>query len=122
MGKSIFKTKGFYISVAIAAIIIYLIIPNTGTREYDTFAQCLTEKGAVMYGADWCHNCQNQKDMFGKSFDQIDYIDCDKNPQACNSAGINGYPTWIIDGQRYEGTQSLIKLATASGCDLVKDN
>ena len=32
----------------------------------------------------------------------------------CNEAGIKTYPTWVINGQRYTGTQSLDALAQYS--------
>ena len=86
--------------------------------EYDEFAQCLTEKGIKMYGTDWCSYCQKQKDLFGSSFNYIDFVDCDKDKQECLSAGVRGYPTWKINGENYPGLQSLDKLAQLSGCEL----
>ena len=86
--------------------------------KYDTFAQCLTENGAVMYGTDWCKYCQNQKEIFGKSFQYVTYINCDKSKYACDSVGVTGYPTWIINEESYGGTQQLNKLAQLTGCGL----
>ena len=65
-------------------------------NNYDSFAKCLTEKGAVMYGAKWCAHCIEQKDVFGDSFKYINYVECPDNINICLAAGINGYPTWII--------------------------
>jgi len=80
-------------------------------------AKCLTEKGAKMYGASWCSHCANQKKMFGDAFQYIDYVECDTTGQEeCNSAGIEGYPTWTINGQKYPGETSLENLAQLSGC------
>ena len=86
--------------------------------ESGALAQCLTEKGATMYGTEWCSHCKNQKALFGKSFQYVDYIDCDKNKAECQKAGIRGYPTWNINGQNYPGGQSLEKLSILSGCGL----
>jgi glutaredoxin len=84
---------------------------------YDALAQCLTEKGVVMYGADWCPHCQNQKKLFGPSFQYVTYIECPKEPKVCLEKNITGYPTWLVaDGTRLEGEQSLAKLAEVSGC------
>jgi hypothetical protein len=33
--------------------------------KYVEFAQCLSDKGAVFYGAFWCTHCKSQKQMFG---------------------------------------------------------
>ena len=79
--------------------------------QYDEFANYLTGQGVKMYGTEWCSHCQNQKKLFGNSFQYIDYIDCDKNKNECSIAGVTGYPTWSINGQNYPGEQSLEKLA-----------
>ena len=83
--------------------------------ENGPLAKCLTEKGVKMYGTEWCPHCKNQKKLFGSSFQYINYTDCDKNRQECLSAGVQGYPTWEIDGQNYPGEQSLERLAQLSG-------
>ena len=82
----------------------------------DAFAQCLTEKGVTMYGTEWCPHCQNQKEEFGDSFQYINFVDCDLSKGACKEAGIEGYPTWRIEGENYPGEQNLYKLASLSGC------
>jgi len=83
--------------------------------EFDNFAKYLTEQNVKMYGTEWCPHCKNQKELFNSSFQYIDYVDCDKNRQECLSAGVNGYPTWKINGQNYPGEQSIERLAQLSG-------
>lgn len=88
-------------------------------------AKHLKAIGAKEYGAFWCPHCYDQKQLFGKEAGEIlkkegVYIECDPqgvngNPQACRDAGIKGFPTWIIKGQEYSGTQRLEKLAEISG-------
>ena len=34
---------------------------------------------------------------------------------ACIAADVSGYPTWIVDGKRFEGEQTFETLAKASG-------
>ena len=85
---------------------------------YDSFAQCLTDKGIKMYGTEWCGYCQSQKDMFGSSFQYVGYVDCEKNQQECMIAGIRGYPTWKINGDDFPGRQSFERLSALSGCKL----
>lgn len=85
---------------------------------FDQLAQCMTDKGVIMYGADTCPHCQEQKKSFKGSFDLINYVECRQNPQACEDAGITGYPTWSIDGEQYSGRKSLSELAELSGCTL----
>ena len=105
--------------VLLVAIIIYLYSKPESYGEYDEFAQCLTEKGVVMYGTGWCSYCQRQKELFASSFKYVNFVDCDKNRQECSSAGVKGYPTWKINAENYPGLQSLDNLAQLSGCELV---
>lgn len=77
----------------------------------DRFAQYLTSQNVTMYGTSWCSHCQNQKKLFGKSFQYINFVDCDKESQVCALNGITGYPTWKINGTNYPGEQSLLRLA-----------
>jgi glutaredoxin len=112
--------------VWIAAIIIIIIViavagfSATGffvSDNQNSFAKCLSEKGAVMYGTDWCGYCKKQKELFGSSFSDIVFIDCDYNKADCDYAGVTGYPTWRINGVNYPGLQSLEKLANLTGCN-----
>ena len=86
--------------------------------KYDTFAQCLTENDVVMYGTSWCSHCKNQKALFGKSFEYVNYVDCDYNKEECIKNGVQGYPTWKINGENYPGEQPLARLAALSECKL----
>lgn len=83
----------------------------------DGFAQCLTQKGAVMYGAYWCSHCQNEKRAFGDAFKYVTYVECTKDPKVCTDAGVKGYPTWKFpDGRTLEGEQGIEGLSRSSGC------
>lgn len=94
--------------------------PEAGA--YDQFAQCLRDKGATMYGADWCPHCQNQKRMFGDSFKFVPYVECPDDPKRCIAEGVEGYPTWKFqNGAVLSGEQSLERLSSASTCPLIKD-
>jgi uncharacterized membrane protein len=83
-------------------------------------AEHLAKTGAKFYGAYWCPACENQKAMFGASAHRLPYIECSPGgrrvPQAsqCRSARIRSYPTWFINGLRYEGAYSLRQLAQLS--------
>ena len=80
----------------------------------------LGKTDAKFYGASWCPHCTEQKELFGPSSSRVPYIECSPGgprapqAQACNDAGIKSYPTWIINGQRYSGIQSLDSLAQYS--------
>ena len=103
--------------------------PNEGTGEpvdtpsgpskYDSFAECLTNSGAILYGTQWCPHCKSQRALFGGALSKINEVDCDEESSLCKEAGITGYPTWIFgDGTRRSGTQPLDYLAEITGCEL----
>jgi hypothetical protein len=94
-----------------------------GGGKYDNFAKCLTENDVVMYGAYWCPHCQNQKEMFGESFDFVEYVECSLpnkagQTQICKDKGIKSYPTWDIKGVMHSGELSINKLSELTGCKL----
>ena len=106
-------------SIVLLALIIFAIVKaTTGPGKHDDFAVCMTEKGAVMYGTDWCSSCKAQKALFGKSFKYIDYKNCDFNKDLCTQKGIQGYPTWIINDKAYTGKKPLDYLAYQTNCSL----
>ncbi len=116
---------GFEIAFVISLVILISLIfffrfgKKTDAGTLDEFAQCLSGKGAKMYGAYWCPHCQNEKSAFGNSFRFVDYVECTDRPNDCIAAGINGYPTWIFpDGRKFEGEQGIEKLSVESGCTL----
>ena len=123
--KGVLITLGT-IGLIVVPLIIYAVAaaPKTNNGQHDQLAQCLTQKGAKMYGAYWCSHCQSQKRMFGTSFSKINYIECSlpdgkTQTEACQQAGIKGYPTWeFSDGSRLEGEVSLETLAQKSSCSL----
>lgn len=104
-----------------ALALMSTVLTACGTREaapFDDFAQCLTDKEVVMYGADTCPHCQAQKKAFKGSFDLVNFVECNQNPKACQDAEIKAYPTWEINGEKSEGRVSLSELAEKSGCEL----
>jgi len=112
--------------VALAVLLaIYFLFPREAhsSPEALVLATCLEGKDAVMYGAEWCPHCQNEKRALGiEAFSRIRYIECPQDPKTCMAAGIEGYPTWIIGGiLRLEGEQGLEKLSRATGCPLTKN-
>ncbi len=111
----------FLIFILLIVVVVFLVNRSNGPGKYDTFAQCLSEKGAVMYGTEACKYCQSQKEDFGRSFKHINYIGCDYSREACLRADITNYPTWIINETKHTGRLPLYNLASLSGCELVED-
>lgn len=95
--------------------------------KYDSFAQCLSNNGVKMYGAYWCPHCQDQKEMFGDSWKNVNYIECSLpngagQTKECTAAGIRSYPTWqFADGTRVSGTLSFQELSARTSCTLPQE-
>jgi len=92
-----------------------------GRQKVDRFAQCLSDKGTVMYGLFWCPHCEEQKEAFGSSFRNIHYVECGtpdhhEQPQ-CSAEGLKDFPTWrFAGGERITGGMSFQELAAKTGC------
>lgn len=108
--------------VALAILLFFPTLDNIGSDpRLDAFAQCLAEKNVTMYGAEWCSHCQDQKRLFGSSFEYVPYVECPENTNVCIEKGVEGYPTWILsDGKKLVGKQELDVLARESGCEFSK--
>ncbi len=111
-----------FLILAVVSVLAFRFIikkPGASAGNLDAFAQCLAQKGAMMYGAYWCPHCQNEKKVLGDSFRFVQYVECSSESQKCLDAGVKGYPTWIFaDGRKFEGEQGIEKLSQESGCPL----
>tara|TARA_Y100001968_G_scaffold62344_1_gene53091 strand:- start:56 stop:997 length:942 start_codon:yes stop_codon:yes gene_type:complete len=83
-------------------------------------AEHLTKEGAIMYNAYWCPHCHDQKEMFGKeAAEKLNLVECAKdgfnnNRDLCEAKGIEGFPSWEINGSIDSGVKSLEELAELS--------
>ncbi|HJN35841.1 MAG: vitamin K epoxide reductase family protein [Prochlorococcus sp.] len=84
-------------------------------------AEHLTASGAVIYSAYWCPHCHEQKEMFGKqAAAKLNVVECSADGQnsqrsLCDRKGIEGFPTWEINGKLDSGVKPLKQLAELSG-------
>jgi len=135
-GMKPLKLSGKIVGMAViigllSGFITYLIQSRTvpdGT--YDEFAQCLTEKGFIMYGSVTCSYCAAQRAKFGSAFEYITEIECNpRNPnpqtQLCFDKKVEGTPTWIQEDESGEivrrfptGVVEFKELSRVSGCAL----
>jgi hypothetical protein len=89
---------------------------------YGTFADCVRNSGAVMYGTSWCPLCRAQRKDFRGYANRLDYVDCSipgskKTRSKCKTLGVNSFPTWIFgDGAKREGKLSVADIADHTGC------
>jgi hypothetical protein len=93
-------------------------IDNSSANQEDpriALAQHLTSIGAKIYTTDWCSTCKRQKRDFGEAaFALLTMINCEEKPDLCADAGVHRYPTWEINGQKYERGFPLNELAQLS--------
>ncbi|MCX6748391.1 MAG: thioredoxin domain-containing protein [Candidatus Pacearchaeota archaeon] len=111
---------GVVLVLIVLALVAYFLSKNmTGksVQNLDTLTLCLADK-AVMYGANWCPHCQNQKSLFGDSWSSINYVECTEQQAKCQEAGVTGYPTWVILGKNYSGEKTASELAQLAGCEI----
>jgi len=100
-------------------------------QELQPFAKCLSDRGVVMFGSEKCPFCQRQKELFGSSFQNIRYIDCDTEDVDCAEQSVVSLPTWIWfevlgsggrgkEIERHTGVLTLQELAamTGDGCTI----
>ena len=82
----------------------------------ERLARHLSDNSVVLYGSDQSDETKDQQKLFGNSFAAIDYVNCDvatnsSNPDECVGQNITVYPTWLYNGEKYEGEQTLSDLA-----------
>ena len=119
--KKTFLTYGIVLILLAGA---YLAGRYYRGHKYDSFAKCLADKQAKMYGLYWCPHCADQKRMFGESFQNIPYIECairgshELAPE-CKAAGVKLFPSWQFGSEApKEGVLSLDELSQKTGCKL----
>lgn len=92
-----------------------------------SLAKHLNSIGAKMYGAFWCSHCVEQKQMFGReAAKELNYVECFPGgyrkgtimAKECIDAGLEGFPTWVINGKVLSGEKDLLELAKESGFEL----
>jgi thiol-disulfide isomerase/thioredoxin len=118
------RAAGIVLLVIVVAGGVYYLATRHHAGRLDSFAQCLTGKGVKMYGAYWCPHCQEQKELFGSSFDFAPYVECGvegsrAEQPVCVAANIKNFPTWVFpDGTRVEGKVQIAALGEKTGCPL----
>jgi hypothetical protein len=118
------RKKLIWGGVALALIAAYAAWWYYVNHRYDDFAKCLAANHAKMYGLYWCPHCREQKEMFGKAFRYVPYVECaikgsnDLTPE-CKAAGVKLFPSWQFGaGQPIAGVFPLEELSDKTGCSL----
>lgn len=111
------KDTKIYLGLVVIVIIVILGIfwvKGNGSINEKT-AKCIGEN-SVLYTKLGCPACEAQEKMFEDNYQYLNKIDCHSETQKCIDAQITGTPTWIINGEKYLGMQSIEKLKELTGC------
>lgn len=111
-----FKKRWLSLIVVIAVIIlaVFLIKRNSNGVPKET-ALCIANN-SVVYTQLGCYACESQEKLFGNSYQYLNEIDCFYKRDKCVEAEITATPTWIINGEKYLGVQTIEKLKNITGC------
>ena len=112
------KDAWIYIVISIFIILViagiyYSKSDRVGVDE--ELAKCIGEN-SILYSKLGCHWCEIQEEMFGKSYQYLNVIDCFYTPEECNVEGFRGTPTWVIDGELYPGVKEVEELKALTNC------
>ena len=97
------------------------IITTSSSPQKIKFAQFLKENNIVMYSAYWCPHCHDQKQLFGQeAVKELKVVECasdgkDNEYELCQTKGIEGFPSWEINGEIISGTRELNDLVRKTG-------
>ncbi len=120
-GRSLLLSAAF-VTVLLGAWQHGLLQPPENS-ELRLLAEHLDKSGAMYFGAYWCPECQRQRRLFGRSAHRLPYVECTPGGRSgmvafeCLSADISAYPTWIIDGRRFQQVLTPEELSRFSGFD-----
>ena len=114
MKRKVMKAITFLIIFGVVIFAAFLIT-SKGEETSNEVAKCIGEN-SILYTQLGCHACETQKDLFGESYQLLNKIDCYYNPEKCIDTNITATPTWIINGEKYVGVQSIEELKELTNC------
>jgi hypothetical protein len=118
------RKKLIWVGIALLFVVAYAAGWEYKNHRYEGFAKCLAAKQTKMYGLYWCPHCAEQKEMFGKAFQYVPYVECaikgsNQLTPACTAAGVKLFPSWQFGaGQPVEGVEPMQELSDKTGCSL----
>ena len=111
---------------------------STTQLTLSTYESSLTSGKNVLvkYYQEWCGHCKEMQPTYDKLASDyedsgsvlIAEVDCDKQEEICEAAGVQGYPTlkYFLQGEQndyegsrdYEGMASFVRTTLVRNCDL----
>ena len=111
------KDTKTYLGLTIVVVIIILGIywaKGNGNND-EAVIQCIAENSQLIV-KEGCPACASQEKILENYINKFNVTDCSIKPQKCMDLGITHVPTWIINGERSEGVQSIEELKALTGC------
>jgi len=111
------KETKIYLSLTIVVVVIILGIywaKGNGNSD-EAVIRCIAENSQLIIKAG-CPACASQENLLKENIDKFNVTDCSVESKKCIDLGIARIPTWIINGEKYEGVQSIEKLKELTGC------
>jgi len=112
MNKKSWITIIIILAVIILSILV-LIRPHPETEKEIT--ECIADN-SILYVQLGCHACKAQEDLFGENYHYLNIVDCWFEKEECLKQEIQATPTWIINGEKIIGVQTLEQLKSLTGC------
>jgi len=93
--------------LAIMIFVRWVYVKFINKTKFTQLVGLLKKKGWRMFGSPTCSWCQKQLEVFGEYANDINFVDCSKNPELCAKYKISGFPTWVdSQGNVYPGFKS----------------
>ena len=115
--RIVWSAFGIALLSSILSVSAFATDPELTDEQKLSYAKCLQTKELTMYGTSWCPHCRHQKQLLGKYFEYITYVDCDQNRKLCLEQRVFGYPTWKLPNGKEVEQGSLESIAEQLGCD-----
>ena len=114
------KNPGYIIGLVALSVLLTTGCGAKVTNNHDALAQHLALAGFKVFGTERCGACSVQKELFGDSWQYINYEECTEEgtshqTELCKAENIVAYPTWELpDGTREKGVITPEELAEIS--------
>lgn len=102
------KGDGITILIILGVIIFSVVIISSNNQNSNE--EINLGENATLYISNGCPHCTTQLKILGECSKNLTIIDCTEEPNKCLEAEIIRVPTWIINGKKYVGIQSIEEL------------
>jgi len=95
---------GVLVLILVILVVVYVKQNNEGFDAHEPKPEL------KFYMTTWCGYCKAAKlnvfDAFKSDKVTLVTIDCDKEDAKCSAAGIEGFPTLVLNGETFQGSAS----------------